>query len=447
MKLPPGPQTPAILQMIEWVFHPSKLMQTCAQRYGDTFTVKVGPNLAPVVFLSDPKAIQKIFTADLKQFETGKLNKIAQPLIGEYSLMLQDGKYHQRQRRLLMPPFHGERMRRYNKIIDDIAKQVISQWPEGKPFSIRPSIGKISLELIVECVFGLRKGPRSQHLIQLLTLMAEYTSKPLAIALVSCKPMQRDFGSWSPWGSFIRLKQQITKLIYDEIGERRSQFDSSRTDILTLLMSARDEDGMPMTDVELHDQLITFLMGGHDTTTTALVWAFYWIHYLPEVREKLLRELDSLGDDLEESNIIKLRYLNAVCSETLRINPISVLTLFRSVKSPLQLMSYQYDPGTILAGCIYLTHRREDLYPEPEKFKPERFLERQFSFYEYLPFGGGNRRCVGDALAMFVMKRVIATVLREKQLTLVDRRPVKPVFRGPGLAPSGSMQMVAVTKK
>jgi unspecific monooxygenase len=428
--------------MLEWMFSPLAFMQTCAQRYGDIFTVRIGANLSPVVFLSDPKAIQELFAADSKQFDTGKVNKIAQPLLGEYSLMLQDGDYHQRQRRLLIPPFHGERMRAYGELIYDITKQAISQWQEGKPFSVRLSMEKISLALIVHAVFGLEDGPRCQYLKQLLSLMAEYSSTPLASALVYLQPLQRDFGSWSPWGRFIRLKKQITQLIYDEIRERRTQFDLSRTDILTLLMSARDEEGLPMSDAELHDQLITLLMGGHDTTTTALVWALYWIHYLPEVREKLLQELDSLGDDPEISDVAKLPYLNAVCSETLRIYPIAFITLPRIVKSPLQLMSYQYEPDTMLAGCIYLTHRREDLYPEPDKFKPERFLERQFSFHEFLPFGGGNRRCIGMAFALFEMKLVLATILREKQLTLADNRPAKPIRRGAGLAPSEGVQIV-----
>lgn len=442
MKLPDGPQTPALVQMIEWVFRPLEFMDACAQRYGDTFTVRVGINFAPVVFLSHPQAIQELFAADAKQLDAGRANKGVAFLLGENSLIVQDGEYHQRQRRLLTPPFHGERMRAYGQLICDITEKVISQWQEGKPFSARLSMQQISLSAILHAIFGLDEGQRYEQLKQLLSLMLDSISDPLSAIPIFVPPLQRDLGSWSPWGRFVRLKQQIAQLLYDEIEERRSQLDSSRTDILTLLLSARDEEGQPMTDAELHDELITLLVAGHETTATAVAWALYWIHYLPEVHQKLLEELDSLGDDPEISDIAKLPYLNAVCSETLRIYPVALITLPRIANSPLQVMGHQYEPETMLAGCIYLTHYREDLYPEPEKFKPERFLERQFSPYEYLPFGGGNRRCIGLAFALFEMKLVLATILRKKQLALADKRPVKPIRRAGTLAPSGGVRMV-----
>jgi cytochrome P450 len=202
-------------------------------------------------------------------------------------------------------------------------------------------------------------------------------------------------------------------------------------------MSARDEAGEPMTDVELRDELMTLLAAGHETTASALTWALYWIHKLPEVREKLLQELDSLGDNPNPSSIARLPYLSAVCSETLRIYPVALITFSRRVKVPLPLMGYEFEPGTLLTGCIYLTHQREDLYPEPKRFKPERFLERQFSPFEYLPFGGGSRRCVGAAFAVFEMKLVLATILQDKQLALADNRQVKPVRRGLTSTPPG----------
>jgi cytochrome P450 len=248
--------------------------------------------------------------------------------------------------------------------------------------------------------------------------------------------LQQDLGRWSPWGRFLRQQQQIDDLIYAEIRERREQLDPSRTDILSLLMAARDQAGESMTDVELRDELMTLLTAGHETTASALTWALYWIHKLPEVREKLLQELDSLGDDPDPNTITRLPYLSAVCSETLRIYPVALITFPRRAKVLLEIMGYQFEPGTLVTGCIYLTHQREDIYPEAKRFRPERFLERQFSPYEYLPFGGGSRRCIGAAFAIFEMKLVLATILQEKQLALTNNRQAKPVRRGLTATPS-----------
>ena len=213
------------------------------------------------------------------------------------------------------------------------------------------------------------------------------------------------------------------------------------------MMSARDEQGQPMTDVELRDELMTLLVAGHETTATSLAWALYWIHHLPQVREKLLQELDALGDNPDPSAIVRLPYLNAVCQETLRIYPVAMLALNRVVKSPLQIGGYQFEPGNLLVPCIYLTHHREDLYPDPKQFKPERFLERQFTPYEYLPFGGGNRACIGMAFAQFEMKLVLATILSHWQLELADSKPVEPVRKGALLGPAQGVPMVVKGKR
>ena len=245
----------------------------------------------------------------------------------------------------------------------------------------------------------------------------------------------------------MRRIKEIDDLIYAEISDRRAQADSSRTDILSLMMAARDQQGQPMTDVELRDELMTLLVAGHETTATSLAWALYWIHHLPEVREKLLQELDTLADHPDPTSIVRLPYLNAVCQETLRIYPVAMLALNRVVKSPLQIAGYQFEPGTLLIPCIYLTHHREDLYPQAKQFKPERFLERQFSPYEYLPFGGGNRACIGMAFAQFEMKLVLATVLSRWQLELADSKPVEPVRKGALLGPAQGVRMTVTGKR
>jgi cytochrome P450 len=256
----------------------------------------------------------------------------------------------------LLPPFHGERMRKYSQVITDTTNLVISQYPE-------------------------------------------------------------------------------------EIQERRENPDPSHTDILSLLMVAQDEDGQPMSDEELHDELLTLLVAGHETTATAIAWAFYWIHKMPLVREKLLAELDSLRPNPDTSTISKLPYLNAVCCETLRIYPVGMLIFPRLVKTPICLSGHELPVDTIVLGAIYLTHHREDIYPEPDLFRPERFLEKQFSPYEYLPFGGGARRCIGLAFAQLEMKLAIAQILSNYELELMNTKDVKPKRRGLVTGPDRPISM------
>ncbi|SRR5579883_1424708 len=441
-KLPDGPQTPSLIQTLQWMLRPIEYMEACSKRYGDIFTLRIGPVFKPQVFVSNPQAIGQIFTTDPKQLDSGEAAGIKLPILGQQSLLALEGKPHQRQRKLLTPPLHGERMLAYGELIRDITKQVTDKWQVGEPFSVLPSMQAISFEVILKAVFGLDQGPRYEKLKELLIAQLN-PKRPIVAALMFLFPaLQRDLGSWSPWGIFLRRKQQVDELIYAEIRERKEQPGSSRNDILSLMMSARDEVGEPMTDEELRDELITMLVAGHETTATALAWALYWIHHRPEVREKLLQELDSLGENPDPNIILRSPYLNAVCSETLLLYPVAMLALNRVVKSPLGMMGYQLDPGTLVVPCIYLTHHREDLYPQAKQFKPERFLERQFSPYEYLPFGGGNRRCIGMAFALFEMKMVLATVLSTWRMELADTKPLKPVRKGALLGPQQGVQMV-----
>lgn len=442
MKLPSGSKSPYWLQLIQWIADPVRFMEAAAQRYGEIFTTPLSKNSGSLVYVSNPQAIKQILTKDTKQFNApGELNEILKPLLGNQSVIMLDGDRHQRQRQLLMPPFHGERMRAYGQLICEITEKVMS-FPLGKPFLARAAMQDISLQVMLQAVFGLYEGERYQQLKQLIASMLELFKSPLTSSFLFFRSLQRDLGPWSPWGYFSRQQQQIDELLYTEISERREQPDPERRDILTLLMSARDEAGEPMTDVELRDELLTLLFAGHETTATAMAWSLYWVHHHPEVREKLLKELDTLGDSPEPLSISRLPYLTAVCQETLRIYPVGMLTFPRVVKKPVELSGHQLEPGTVVVGCIYLTHQREDLYPEPKQFKPERFLERQFSPYEFLPFGGGSRRCIGEALALFEMKLVLATILSRYQLALADKRPVRPQRRGVTLAPAGGVKMV-----
>jgi cytochrome P450 len=329
-----------------------------------------------------------------------------------------------------MPPFHGEQMRSYGQLISDITEDVMREWIVGKSFSVRESMQAISMRTILWAVFGLAEGLRYRQLEKLLGTMLNEMSNPLSVSLLYFPILRQDLGPLSPWGNFIRKRQQVDQILYDEIAERRSHPDNAGNDILTLLMSARDEAGEAMTDVELRDELMTLLFAGHETTATALTWALYWIHKSPKVRDRLLQELQELDDPLDPSTLSRLPYLNAVCCETLRIYPVGMLTFPRIVRSPVEVTGHLLEPGTIVVGAIYLSHRREDVYPDPEHFRPERFLDRQFSPFEYLPFGGGSRRCIGMAFAQFEMKVVLSRILSQVELALTDTRSAQPVRRG-----------------
>ncbi|MFN6568049.1 cytochrome P450 [Dendronalium sp. ChiSLP03b] len=443
MKLPYGPQSPAVLQMLRWITSPMSFMEACAAKYGDIFSLRLDNNSSPLIFVSNPQMLQQILTNDTKEFEApGDTNLVFESLLGKRSVITISGAEHQRQRQLLLPPFHGERMRSYSQIISDITEKVISQYQIGQPFNIRSAAQAITLRVIMQAVFGLDEGLRAEKIQQSLGELLEKGSSVLSVAFLYFPALQRDFGPINFWGKQMRRQQNTDELLYEEIQERREKPDASRTDILSLLMAARDEAGQPMTDEELRDELMTLLLAGHETTATALAWAFYWIHKIPSVRQKLLQELDSLGDNPDPNAIFKLPYLNAVCSETLRIYPVAMLTFPRVLKTHVSLGGYELEPETGVIGSIYLTHRREDLYPEPQQFKPERFLERQFSPYEYLPFGGGARRCIGLAFAQLEMKLAIAKILTSRELELVSNDEIRPQRRGLVTGPNRPIQMV-----
>ena len=301
---------------------------------------------------------------------------------------------------------------------------------------------KISMRVILQAVFGLHAGERYNQLEQLLKKRLDLAGSPLASTLIFIPFLRKDVGPWSPGGKINALQQKIDQLLFEEIRERRANPDPGRTDILNLMLTARDEEGHGMTDQELRDELMTLLVAGHETTATAIAWALYWIHQRPEIRKTLLQEIEQQSSSDDPVSLTKLPYLSAVCNETLRIYPVGMLTFARRVERPVKLLDYDLEPGEIMVGSIYLLHHREDLYPDPDEFRPERFLERQYSAFEFMPFGAGMRRCVGAALAMYEMKIVVGTLLPEFDLALAETTPVMPERRGITLGMKGGVRMI-----
>ncbi|AFY30606.1 cytochrome P450 [Calothrix sp. PCC 7507] len=444
-QLPNCITSPPWWQLINWIADPIAFQHKYSQKHGDIFSMHLS-GVGSYVIIGNPQAIQEIFNQDSK-FDIGRGNELAKPLLGQNSLMLMDGDRHRRERKLLMPPFHGERLQTYAQQICLITNQITSQWQIGQPFIARSTMQKVSLEVILQIVFGLSAGERYQQLKRLLTAWLDMTDSPLRSSMLFFQFLQKDWGSWTPWGQMKQRQGQIHRLLQAEIAEKSTKNDEKGADVLSLMMAARDENGQAMSDAELTDELLTILFAGHETTATTLAWAFYQIYQHPDVLEKLQQELDSLGDNPHPMEIAQLPYLTAVSQETLRMYPVIPGLFPRITKSSTKIAGYEFDAETTLMPSIYLVHYREDLYPNAEQFKPERFLGRQYSPSEYLPFGGGSRRCLGYALAQLEIKLVLATVLSKYQLALAEDKPVKLQRRGFALAPAGGVRMVMIGKR
>ena len=439
--LPPGPTTPPLVQMLRFLGSPPAFLDDCHRRFGDTFTVRFPsipwlPANLPIVFMSDPAAVRDIFTGPGDQLWASQANVDLAPLLGERSLLLLEGRRHLRERRLMQPPFHGERMLAYGRTMQEVTARAVAGWPVGRSFPVHPEMQRITLGVIMRTVFGLADGPGFERLSVLLGRLLQVGTNPLAAFF----PL--DLGPLTPWGRFRRLQREVADILLAEIARRRAA-GGAGDDVLSMLIAARDEAGNPMTDAELHDEMITLLVAGHETTATALAWAFHRILAHPAVLERLQAELAGVvgGTGLGPEHVARLEYLDATVKETLRLNPILPL-VGRVLQSPLRIGDVDLPAGVVAAPCIYLAHRRADVWSEPTRFQPERFLGQPASPYTFFPFGGGVRRCIGMAFALYEMKVVLAEVLSRVRLRATPGVTVRVVARSITLAPSGGMPVV-----
>ncbi|OUL31079.1 cytochrome P450 [Nostoc sp. 106C] len=437
MKLPKSPSSPAFVQIYQWANRPTKFLDSCKE-YGDIF-VSQWPGYGLTVFVNDPKAIEQIFTAPQTTFSTAEIYEILRPILGDQSLMLMDGKPHRRQRSLMMPPLHGERMRSYGNFICELTEEMMEEWKLGEVINLSAYLQDLSLKIMFRVIFGSDERELSIELRQKIKEMLECSSSALTALHFFVKPLQKDLGPWSPWGRFIRLRNEVDRLLYAEIAQRHQQPQADGADLLSLLMSARDEEGQPMSDQELRDEAMTVLTG-KDSIFSAIICSLYSVYKHPEVCQRLQEELDNISDPSNTNAIVKLPYLTATTQETMRLYP-PVVVAMRVVRTPFEIMGYEFPVGSQIVADIYSVHHREDLFPNPKQFNPERFLSRQFSSYEYLPFGGGNRRCIGDVFAPFQVKLMLATIVSRYQLELTDNLPINPVRRGAGVAPDKDIYM------
>ncbi len=443
----------SVFKRLEWILNPAVYLEKTKTYAPDFFEEdSLGFGTGPVVVTSHPEAMQYILSRDRKTFSApGEFNRILEPLIGSASVILLSGDRHKERRQLITPAFHGERLDVYGQIICDLTQAVVAPLRPGEVFSVRHLTQQVSLQTISKVVFGLSDSPRSKEIMALLTKTVDSVGSPAAALLLFFKGLQKDLGPWSPWGRVVRIRSRLDDLVYAEIRDRQTHLDPTRTDILSMLMAARTESGEALSDQDLRDELMALLMAGHETTATAIAWAMYWIHHEPDVKAKLLAELDALhqesGVEITPTQISQLPYLSAVCQETLRRSPVAMFTFPREAQESVTIEGHTFAAGTTFLGCIFLTHQREEIYPDPKAFRPERFLENKFSPYEFIPFGNGARRCVGAALAQYEMKLAIATLLSHYQFRLADDKPEVPKRRGVTLAPARGVPMIFTGKR
>src|SRR6184192_1248451 len=439
--LPPGARGPALVQFLHFGFRPIAFLEECDRRYGTPFTLRV-PARPPLVMFSDPEAIREIFTGDPELLRAGEANNLLEPMLGQHSLLLLDGPRHLRERRLMLPSFHGERMQAYGRAMREITDRSIDAWPVGRPFPIHERMQAITLDVILRTVFGLDEGALLDRLRERLRRLMAFVSGTLGILLLM-PWLQRDLGPFSPGGRFVRLAREVDDLLFAELTRRRAEGVAGRDDILSMLIAARDEDGQPMTDQELRDEMLTLLLAGHETTATSLAWVFHRVLERPDVLEKLRTEVrDAAGDGpLELRHVAELEYLDATIKETARLTPILPIVA-RRLEEPTSIGGHELPAGAVAVPCIYLAHHRPDVWPDAERFEPERFLGRRPTPYEFLPFGGGVRRCLGMAFATYEMKVVLAETLLRAELRAAPGKNVRLVRRGITFAPSAGMPVV-----
>ena len=437
MSLPPGPRS-RLASTWAWLRRPTALLDGCARRFGSRFTLRFVGNLS-FVLVSDPEDVKAAFTGSPDLFLSGRANAdVFGPFLGRSSLIVIDGDPHRRHRRLLMPPFRGERMRAYGELMRDLAYRDMERWPRGRPFAIEDRMHEITQEVIFEAVFGLRDRAREAELRTLLARLVR-----LGFAMVLLPALQVDLGPLSPFGRFVRVRAAIDRVFDEEVARARSD-GAGREDILAKLVEQTADGGSdPWTDAELRDELLTLFVAGHETTRAALGWAFQWILGTPGVRERAIEEVrDVVGDaPLEPQKVAGLKYLDAAIQESMRISPV-FLMVARALAAPATIGGVELAAGTVVCPSMYLTQRDPRIYPDPERFDPERFLERRPGPFEFYPFGGGSRLCIGLAFASYEMKIVLASVLARADLRLAGPARQRPRRKGMIIGPERGTPVV-----
>ncbi len=427
--LPPASDAPRARQTTRWMVRPLTFLRSLQKEHGDMFTIHLLQE-EPWVMVGDPELAKQIFRAPSDVLHAGEPKRILEPILGPRSILLLDERPHMRQRRLLLPPFHGDRMARYGDVMREAAEAELDRWPTEVPGPSAPHMGTITLEVILRAVFGVTEPEHLDPLHDTLRTLLDFTADDARTVLVALgEPERLDAERLA---GFREVLARTDELVLAEIARRRGQPDiAEREDIMSLLLQARHEDGTPMSDGELRDELLTLLIAGHETTATTLAWTLERLVRSPEALERTVAEAPAGGGP----------YTDAVIQETLRLRPVFPMVA-RAVRKPFELGGYTLPPGVTVMPAIVLIHRRPDVYPDPDEFRPERFLEKPPGTYTWIPFGGGVRRCLGASFSMFEMRIVLSTMLSRVRIRTDDPEPETVKRRIIALPPSRGGRVV-----
>jgi cytochrome P450 len=424
--LPPGPRTPAPIQTIGWWTRPTAWPLRLRGRYGSRFTIRLVAQ-PRIVVLTDPDEIRELFTAPPDVLHPGEGAHLLEPVVGRHSVILLDGAAHMEQRKLLLPAFHGDRMQRLAGLMTELTERELDAWPADVPLAVHPRFQRLTLEIILRAVFGLDEGARLDTLRERLSTILQFGDSPVSLIPAA----QRLLSGHGRFGRFERDRDEVDRHLYALMAERRAADDTERDDVLAMLLAARHEDGSPMSDEEIRDELLTALVAGHETTASSLAFAFAQLAHHPHVQ-------DRLADDADGT------YLTATIQEVMRRRPVLPIPEPRLVKRPVTIGGITYPAGTVLTAGAFLLHHDPSIYPDPFAFRPERFLERPPGTYTWIPFGGGRRRCLGAAFAQLELRLVLRAALdrfrvepaaakpertRRRMITITPREGARVVLR------------------
>lgn len=411
MMMPNGPGYPRIVQAWLWLKKPTWFLDRCWRTYGDVFTMRL-PLGIDMVHIASPGLVKAVFGGDNDVLRAGEANAtILEPLVGPHSVLVLDGPEHMRQRKLMLPAFHGGRMRAWEAAVREITRAEVARWPVGRPFALRPSMQSITLDVIVRVVFGVEGSARGDELRRHILAVTAIGRNPFLLFATR----DRRLGPHAPWARFVRARTALYAALAEEIRHRRQAPDlGQRGDVLSQLLLARDDEGRAMTDDEVRDELVTLLFAGHETTATSLAWAFDLLLHDPRALGRLVAELDGGGSE----------YLDATITETLRVRPV-IAVVDRHVREAVSIGGHAIPAGAIACPNIYLAQRRPDLYTDPAAFRPDRFTGHAPPAFGWFPFGGGIRRCLGATFATFEMRIVLPEVLQAVTLRPASPRPAR----------------------
>jgi cytochrome P450 len=425
--LPDGPALSPAETTFRWLAHPYAFLDECAATYGDTFTLHF-TRFGTHVVLAHPDAVRDVFTGDRHVLHAGRANVLLEPVLGRHSLLVADGDRHLEQRAGLQPAFRSDRIQSYARVIVEATRRRTAAWRGGGTFGVQRTALEISREVILHVVLGLEAGAleRFRRLIHDVMVLVG-TNATFDAESDSPRLMER----------FAAARGALNDALQEQIEQRRRQ-PGAGNDMLSMLLAVRTDAGEPLGDEELRDQLLTMILAGHETTASSITWGLLCVHAHPAALQALWHELDDAGRELPDERLGQLPYLQAVCLETLRLRPV-IPVVSRELQAPFRVQDRILPAGVFVTPCPYLAHRRPDFFPEPDVFRPERFLERHFSPYVYFPFGGGVRRCIGMSFALLELQIVLGMLVR--RFRFAPAGPVRPVRRAVTVVASGGGKM------